>query len=177
VPSSELFVQYQISAADSATSSSSSDSCLAITIVSSLASSLSQSQAPDVVECVIFTLADICSRMRSHVAEAVADVMAAVALSRGASGASDHVTMPPSADAAEATLPPSAAPSQSYSSFRQSLDGEILKDMLLPHMQLLMKVFSRVLMAAADVCWGLVGNSNGGFVTQVRNSTEFQFHD
>jgi hypothetical protein len=171
-----------MSAADSASSSSSSsssssNSCLAITIISSLASCLSQSQAPDVVECVIFTLSDLCCRMRAHVAEAVADVMAAVALSRGVSGSSGYVAMLLSAEAAQASPPSSTAPSQSYSSFRQSLDGEILKDMLVPHMQVLLRVFSRVLMAAADVCWGLVGNSNGSFVTQVRKSTEFQFRN
>ena len=107
------------------------------------------------VECAIFTLADICSRMRSHAAAAAADVMAAVALSRGgrAQGGPDAATQPV----------------QAYDSFRQSLDGEILKDMLLPHMRSLHKIVSEVLLAVADVCWGLVGNSNGGFVTQACN--------
>ena len=152
-------------------------------VVDTLSASLSQSQAPDVVECVIFTLADVCCRMRAHVAEAVADVMAAVALSRGTNHAVQSQQLPPSSESSvgstivmeqapplsSSTAPTAPTAMQSYSSFRRSLDGEILKDMLVPHMRSLHKGFSRVLLAVADVCWGLVGNSNGGFVTQACN--------
>jgi hypothetical protein len=96
LPLSEMFAKH----ATAGVAQGSSSSILAIIIVDNLALSLSQSQAPDVVESVLFTLADICCRMRAHAAQAVADVMAAVALSRGSNVAvevHDH-----------------AAPTQSY---------------------------------------------------------------
>jgi hypothetical protein len=155
MPSSELFTVHLTPQPEVSQAASGGGKPLAIIIIDTLSASLSQSQAPDVVECAIFTLADICSRMRSHAASAAADVMAAVALSRGGGrqGGSEA--------GGEAV--------QAYGSFRQSLDGEILKDMLLPHMRSLHKTVSEVLLAIADVCWGLVGNSNGGFVTQACN--------
>jgi hypothetical protein len=82
--------------------------------------------------------------MKSHAAAAAADVMAAVEISRGTIRQSE----------VEVQTPP-PLPMHAYSSFRQSLDGEILKDMLLPHMRSLHKVFSQVLLAVADVVEGI----------------------